>query len=482
MKENIVAGIAGVYKREEGLLKPMLEKLEHRGPCGKRIFRYKGSMLGCTVHPNGGFFKDYRGCISVDGEIYNPDQLKIDCRNLLSLFRRKETGFLKYINGKFAIAIIDNGHLVLARDRLGVKPLYYSTEKNGICFASEIKALQEVAKEIKFLPPGHFLNSKHGLHRYWKMSCAGPSLSNPSEIIPLLRKNLEKAVCKRLKGKSRVGVFLSGGIDSSIIAYLVKKNFKNVVFFSVGVKGSSDIKFASMLAKYLKVPHCIHTYDLKEMKKVLPEVIYHLESFDYLLVRSCIPNFMVSRLAGQKNIDTVFIGEGGDELFAGYEFLRHLRGVNLQRKSINLIQNLHNTGLQRCDRMPLSFGVEAKIPFLDIDFVKFALGISTALRVEKGKQEKWILRKSFEDVLPREIVRRKKQKFSQGSGSYKIMKKVANTEISDREFKKEKKIGKSFILRNKEELLYYRIFKKFFPYNSILGQTSEQIVRFSLHF
>jgi len=282
-------------------------------------------------------------------------------------------------------------------------------------------------------------------------------------------------VQKRLKGKSKVGVFLSGGIDSSIIAYLVKKNFRDVIFLSVGTDKSSDLLFAGSLAKYLRAPHYIHRYDVREMRAVLPKVIYHLESFDALLVRRSIPNFIVARLAKKKGVDTVFIGEGGDELFAGYEWLKNLRGRDLHDKLMDFMPVLHNTGFQRCDRMPLSLGIEAKIPFFDAEFIRFALKISPSLKISDRKQEKWVLRKSFEDFLPSEIVWRKKQKFSQGAGSYEIMARVADKEISDAEFRREKLIEDGSILKNKEELLYYRIFRKFFPYDSILPNVGRSI-------
>ncbi|OIO03711.1 asparagine synthetase B [Candidatus Desantisbacteria bacterium CG_4_10_14_0_8_um_filter_48_22] len=465
-----MSGIAGIYKSGgRKLLGTMLSKIEHRGLSGRAMFFYGDSCsLGFAIHPDSSFFRDRRGCILVDGEVYGRNAGKISSEDLLSLFRERKNDFVKCINGEYAIAVYDAGSLMLVRDRLGVKPLYYSRCGDKIYFASEIKSLQAAAKEISSLPPGHFIGSECGLHRHWTAHYAAPLLSEPEKIMPLLRENLEKAVRKRLEGKSRVGIFLSGGIDSSIIAYLVKKNFGNVIFLSAGTRGSPDLKFSSMLAEYLKTPHFTIVYGRKDMEEILPGVIYSLESFDALLVRSSIPNFLVARLAKEKGIDTVFIGEGGDELFAGYDFLKNLKGRELQIKMTNLLLALYNTGFQRCDRIPSACGIEAKIPFFDTDFVRFALRISPALKTAANLQEKWILRKSFEGILPKEIVWRKKQKFSQGSGSYEMMEKAANTQISDKEFEKERIIDNSLTLRNKEELLYYRIFKKFFPSDSAL--------------
>lgn len=214
------------------------------------------------------------------------------------------------------------------------------------------------------------------------------------------------------------------------------------------------------MADYLNSEHHEVVVSFEDMLKVLPQVIYHLESFDVLLVRSNITNFLAGK-ESSNYVDKVFSGEGGDGLFAGYEYLKSIPKENLDDELIDITNRLHNTALQRVDRCSSAFGVFAYFPFLDSEVVEFALQIPAEYKIYNGI-EKWILRQSMKGILPEEVFNRKKAKFWEGAGVSELLSEYANQKISDYDFNKEKKLKNGWLLRSKEELLYYKIFKEHF--------------------
>jgi asparagine synthase (glutamine-hydrolysing) len=280
-----------------------------------------------------------------------------------------------------------------------------------------------------------------------------------------IRHLLERAVIKRLMSDVPLGVFLSGGLDSSIIAAIAARHLPRLKTFSVGTENSEDRKYAILCSDFLGTDHYERIYTLDDMLSVLPEVIYHLESYDAALVRSAIPNYLLAKLAAE-HVKVVLSGEGADEIFSGYHYLKSLDGGDLYRELLEITNALHNTNLQRCDRMSMAHGLEARVPFLDVDVVNYAFGLPTGLKLGPDDTEKWILRQAFEDYLPHEIASRRKSKFSEGCGSCHALLAVAEEQISDSEYNRSCELPDGIILRNKEELLYYRIFKQFFPSES----------------
>ncbi|MEM3512931.1 MAG: asparagine synthase-related protein, partial [Thermoplasmata archaeon] len=218
--------------------------------------------------------------------------------------------------------------------------------------------------------------------------------------------------------------------------------------------GSEDALLSEKLASELGLEHTVVEYGLKEMLDVLPEVIYHLESFDFALVRSAIPNYIVVREAA-KHVRTLLSGEGGDELFAGYSYLENIPG-NLNSELRKLLHTAHNNAFQRDDRMFAAHGVDCRVPFLHLPLVEFAFGIPSEYKIQNGVR-KWILRRAIEKAgLPDYIVNREKRKFSDGAGSMFAIEEYVENQISDREFEIARKELR--FVRNKEELFYYRIF------------------------
>jgi asparagine synthase (glutamine-hydrolysing) len=260
-----------------------------------------------------------------------------------------------------------------------------------------------------------------------------------------------------------VGVWLSGGVDSSVIAALARPFVDRLYTFSAGIEGASDLEYARQVAEFIGAEHYEHIYKVEDMKRVLEKVIYHLESFDAPLVHSAISNYLVSELAANY-VPFVLSGEGGDELFAGYSYQKaYSNEIELTLSIQDAIASLHNTALQRVDRSATALRTGVAVPFLDPDVVRYALAIPARWKI-RGPQEmeKWPLRESLSDALPDGVIWRGKSKFWEGSGSGERMTNFAEGEISDEEFNAERDLGFEGRLNSKEELMYYCIFKEYF--------------------
>ena len=257
--------------------------------------------------------------------------------------------------------------------------------------------------------------------------------------------------------------WLSGGVDSSVIAALARPFVDRLYTFSAGIEGAPDLRYARQVAQHIGAEHHEQIYSLEEMLSVLDKVIYHLESFDAPLVHSAVSNYLVSKLASDY-VPFVLSGEGGDELFAGYSYQKtYSSEVELTLSIQDAIAALHNTALQRVDRSATANNTGVAVPFLDPDVVRYALAIPARWKI-RGPQEmeKWPLRQSLADALPDEVIWRGKSKFWEGSGSGVRLSDFAEGEISDEMFTSERDLGTEGQLNSKEELLYYRIFKDHF--------------------
>ncbi len=412
--------------------------------------------------------------IVLNGEIYNFQSLRselesrypftthTDTEVLLHLYEEMGPRALERLSGMFAFAIYDRGQVFLARDRIGIKPLYMGTKGSQTCFASELKCLKGCT-DIKEFPPGHSYTPDSGFKRYWDLPSPRPYSLSLEQSFERVREIVQKAVERRLVADVPVGVFLSGGLDSSIIAAVMRKHHDALHSFAVGMEGSQDLASAREVAGFLGTVHHEYVYTREEMIQILPEVIYHLESFDAPLVRSSIPGFLVSRLA-QPYVKVILTGEGSDELFSGYHYLKTITDSEaLFRELVRITSSLHNTNLQRTDRMTMAHSLEARVPFLDPEVVEFAFSLPIRIRQASGNGiEKWFLRKAYEGMLPDGIVWRTKQKFSEGAGSSGVIERVAEETISDSEYQRERERAPVEI-RSKEELTYYRLFQEHFP-------------------
>ncbi|MFB3890841.1 MAG: asparagine synthase B [Phycisphaerae bacterium] len=486
-----MCGILGVSRgREARTVAPLLKLLEHRGPDGKGLWHDDHHTFGHTrlsiIDLEGGgqpmSGADGRMHVTFNGEIYNYQQLRqamgegvfrthSDTEAILGL---AQTGSLpevwvRKLDGMFAFALADGADLMLARDPLGIKPLYIGQVKGAMAFASELKALVGRASHISEFPPGHVFHVKSGLKCYWRLERAAKDIQDAREAKAGLRERLERAVRTRLIADVPVGVFLSGGLDSSLIAALARRHKHPLDTFSVGTEGSPDRLLAWQVAAFLGTRHHERVYDIEEAIEALPEVIYHLESFDCALVRSAVPNFFLAKLASQ-HVKVSLSGEGADELFAGYEYLKDIPADALDAELLNITSALHNTNLQRCDRMSMAHGLEVRVPFLDdLEVVQYAFRIPARLK-RYGTEgiEKWILRMVAQDVLPENIAWRKKMKFAAGAGLGDKLAVFADKQISDGDFRRQREIADGTFLGSKEELLYYRIFRQMYPRDELI--------------
>lgn len=481
-----MCGIVGAYGAAPDL-KASLERITHRGPDGHDIVSRINSSLGHTrlaiIDIEGGDqplkSADGRQWLICNGEIYNHMELRqskhdynfrtlSDSEVILALYEQHGTDAVQKLDGMFAFALVDEDRILLARDPLGIKPLYYGWKAETLYFASEIKALYNIVEEIKEFPPGHWYDSKTGFVRYYDVQkVAEQSSQTPQRpTIKDIHHSLKKAVQKRLMSDVPVGVFLSGGLDSSIIAGLVSQSLPNVHSFSVGFHNSQDLAYARQVATYLGTHHHEYIYTIEDMLEALPSVIYHLESFDPSLVRSAIPNFFLARLA-RKYVTVVLSGEGADELYAGYSYLKQIGSDELTDELIAITDTLHSCNLLRCDRMAMAHGLEARVPFLDTEFIHLSFAVPNKEKIYGTQNiEKWALRKAFEGIIPDDVIWRVKEQFSKGAGSAYVFEELAETEITDSELKQATqeiyhKTG--HMIYTKEELYYYRIFTQFFP-------------------
>ncbi len=466
-----MAGIAGI-KAGKADLEEMLQRLKHRGPCETWLSPGQYLRAGCCLSPSEkmpqprGYACQGARVAVLDGHVYKTEGGELTDANLvLSLYERHGTRFAEAMDGDFACAIADGDELIVARDAVGLKPLYYGQRDGEFYFASEAKALCPVADDIKEFPPQHIYTSTLGFHRYTPGVEEIPDFDTPEQAARILAELLERAVEKRMADGAPEGVLLSGGLDSSIIACLVKECKPDIKAFTVSMEGGEDLPLARDVARYLGIKHHVYMYAESEITEVLPQVIYYLESFEEDNVHGAVANFFASRLAAQHS-NCVLSGEGADEFLGGYhdQLKRAKDEDEVTRLMDELIAVAYNTGLQRLDRMMAAHSLEFRTPFLDRAVTDFCLKIPTKWKVYgEARIGKWILRKAFSDRLPEYIAWQTKRPFASGAGSSKIMRSIALKQVSDEEFATHRQTEEGLRLNSAEELYYYRIFKDSFP-------------------
>lgn len=404
--------------------------------------------------------------VVLDAEIHNWAELATGAASpreaVQAYYRGRGPAFVAELDGPFALAMGTSEGVFLARDVVGKSPLYWGRRGEAVCFCSEIKGLLGWATDIAEFPPGHYYQPGSGVVCFATVAEQPPIDLSPEAVAAELKARLVKSVRKRVGG-GEVGVWLSGGVDSATMAALARRQTSKLDTFVVGLPGAPDLKYARMVADHIGSRHHERVCSADELPTMLQEVIYHLESFDALLVRSSLPNYLAGRIASD-HVSAVLSGEGGDELFAGYHYLKELSPDQIPEELIDITNRLHNTALQRVDRCSASHGLVARTGFLDRDVVDFALRIPAHMKVSDNgeKTGKWILRKAMAGLLPDEVLWRRKAKFWEGSGVGDLLAGYAEQTISDSEFAAERVVSDAVPLRTKEELLYYRIFKAHF--------------------
>ena len=424
-----IAGIARPGKVAE--VTSMLEALTHRGRAGLNVFEAEDSCLGA---------------VSAVG--------KLQAWDVSGVMVRDETG-----PGHYARAVASGGGFVLSRDPIGVAPLYYGRSSDGaLCFASEVKALLTVADQVHELPPG----SSYDGSRFAQSSplTAQPLRTEPPEqLAVLLRERLQAAVACCVT-REHVGSWLSGGLDSSALVALARPLIGTLHTFAGGLAGATDLEYAREVAEYLGTRHHEVLLTMEMLKKALPEVIVALESFDALLVRSSVVNYLVGQVASD-HVAAAFSGEGGDELFGGYAYLKELPTEKLTAELEEITGRLHNTALQRVDRSASAHGLTAHTCFLDPAVVELAFQIPPEYKI-RGGVEKWILRRALDGLLPETVLERPKAKFWEGAGVEGLLAEHAEGCVTDGDFGRERHLPNGWVLDSKEELMYYHLFREHF--------------------
>jgi len=479
-----MCGIAGIWgKYDEDTVREMMRRLAHRGPDAQGILREpeRPAVLGhrrLAIMDLAGGDQPIRSeegnrAIVANGEIYNfallrsqmkdryRFQTQSDSEAALALYAERGTACADDLDGMFAFAISDGDDLFVARDPIGIKPLYFGRRNGDLLFASEIKALIGLAEDVREFPPGSWFHSKIGTRAYYEVPDRTPVLRTVEEHVALVRETLERSVTKRLMSDVPIGAFLSGGLDSSIIAALVRPYVDELYTFSVGIEGCRDLEAARTVARHLDTVHHEHILKPEEIAASLPDILFHLESFDQDLVRSAIPCYFTARLASQE-VKVILTGEGADELFAGYRYYRDYEDPPLlQRELRRSVRSLHNINLQRVDRMTMAHSIEGRVPFLDVEMIEVAQTIPSELKLKKNggprRVEKWVLRKVCEDLLPAEIVWRDKEQFDEGSGTVDLLAEAIGRWMPVAEARQYSRYHPIARLRSPEECLYHKL-------------------------
>ncbi|MFV0346054.1 MAG: asparagine synthase B [Bacteroidales bacterium] len=508
-----MCGIVGVFnlKTNSGLLrKQVLEqakKLRHRGPDWSGIYCGEKAIIAherlAIVDPESGgqplYSKNKKHVLGVNGEIYNHQNIRnitkdkyeyqtgSDCEVILALYEENGSQFLDELNGMFAFALYDEekDSFLIARDHIGIIPLYMGWDKEGNFYvASELKALEGYCATIKEFPPGHYLHSKEGDEpiKWWTRDWMDyENVKNNSTSIDELRQAMEDAVHRQLMTDVPYGVLLSGGLDSSITSALAKKFSKSRIesddkkeawwpqlhSFVIGLEGSPDLAAARKVADHIgSVHHEIH-YTIQEGLDAIRDVIYHIETYDVTTIRASTPMYLLARVIKSMGIKMVLTGEGADEIFGGYLYFHKAPNAEeFHKETLRKLSKLHMYDCLRANKSLCSFGVEGRVPFLDKEFMDVAMRLNPADKMAgKDKIEKYVVRKAFENILPESVAWRQKEQFSDGVGYGWIdtLKQIAIEQVSDEMMENAKYRFSLNTPMSKEEYLYRSIFEEHFP-------------------
>jgi asparagine synthase (glutamine-hydrolysing) len=507
-----MCGIVGVFdlKKDAESLRSqalhMSRKQRHRGPDWSGIYMCDKSILVherlAIVDPTSGkqplFSSDGKLALAVNGEIYNHRELKknlkepydfltqSDCEVILALYKEKGVDFLEDLNGIFAFALYDeeNNSYLIARDHMGIIPLYMGWDEWGSFYvASELKALVGVCKKIEEFLPGHYLYSKEGKLQKWytREWVDYEKVKDNKTDIQAIKKALEDAVHRQLMSDVPYGVLLSGGLDSSVISAIAKKysarrveteDLKDAWWpqlhsFAVGLKDSTDLIAARKVADHIGTVHHEVNFTIQEGLDALRDVIYHIETYDVTTIRASTPMYLLARVIKSMGVKMVLTGEGSDELFGGYLYFHKAPDAKaFHEETVRKLNKLHLYDCLRANKSLAAWGVEGRVPFLDKEFIDVAMRMNPADKMSgNGKIEKWVLRKAFEDYLPQEVVWRQKEQFSDGVGYSWIdtLKKLTEEQVSDEQLQNAAYRFPINTPRSKEEYYYRNIFSELFP-------------------
>ena len=484
----------------------MSKLLRHRGPDWSGVYSSEKAILvherlaivGVSSGAQPLYNPEKTNILAVNGEIYNHKELAVelnvnfefqtqsDCEVILALYKQKGPEFLDDLNGIFAFCLYDeeNDAYLIGRDHIGIIPLYTGHDEHGNFYvASELKALSPICKHIEEFPPGHYLYSKDGeLKPYYKRDWETfDAVKDNSAEAQDVKEALEAAVKRQLMCDVPYGVLLSGGLDSSVISAITQRFaakriedndesdawWPKLHSFSVGLEGSPDLAAAQKVADMIGTVHHPIIFTIQEGIDALREVIYHIETYDVTTIRASTPMYLMARQIKAMGIKMVLSGEGADELFGGYLYFHKAPNAQEFHEELNRkVSKLHMFDCLRANKSMAAWGVEARVPFLDKEFVDVAMRINPEAKMCKdGKIEKHILRAGFDGYLPEEVLWRQKEQFSDGVGYSWIdtLKEFVNEQVSDQELANAKFKYPINTPDSKEAYYYRTIFEEHFP-------------------
>lgn len=493
----------------------MSKKIRHRGPDWSGIHCSGSAILAherlSIVDPESGgqplFSPDGKQVLSVNGEIYNHQEIRerykgrydfqtgSDCEVILALYRDKGIDFLEDLNGIFAFALYDEEQdaFLIARDHIGVIPLYIGYNADGMVFvASELKALEGECERYEPFLPGHYYWSKApGMKPWYKRDWMEYDnvKDNPASS-DAIRKSLCAAVKRQMMSDVPYGVLLSGGLDSSVISAITESYAERRIetdsqsrawwprlhSFAVGLKGAPDLAKARLVADYIGTVHHEINYTIQEGLDALRDVIYFIETYDITTVRASVPMYLLARVIKSMGIKMVLSGEGADEIFGGYLYFHKAPSAEeFHKETVRKLSKLHQYDCLRANKSLSAWGVEGRVPFLDKEFLDVAMRTNPKAKMcslngsdPKASMEKRIVREAFEDMLPEEVAWRQKEQFSDGVGYSWIdtLKKITSEAVTDEQMAH---AAERFPINTplcKEEYYYRSIFEEHFPSES----------------
>lgn len=487
----------------------MSRKIRHRGPDWSGIYCGGSAILAherlAIVDPESGrqplMSPDGKVVLAVNGEIYNHRDIRrryagryafmtgSDCEVILALWRDKGPALVDELSGIFAFALYDEqtDEFLIARDPIGVIPLYMGTDDDGTVYvASELKALEGFCKQYEAFPPGHYYYSRDGhAKQYYKRDWADyDAVKDNGADTEELRQALEQAVRRQLMSDVPYGVLLSGGLDSSVISAVARKFSATRVesggrdeawwprlhSFAVGLRGAPDLAKARLVADHIGTVHHEINYTLQEGIDALSDVIYFTETYDVTTVRASTPMYLLARFIRSMGIKMVLSGEGADEVFGGYLYFHKAPTPRaFHEETVRKLSRLHQYDCLRANKSLAAWGVEGRVPFLDKEFLDVAMRLNPKAKMCPGRQiEKRVLREAFADLLPDEVAWRQKEQFSDGVGYSWIdtLRGMAETAVTDSQMSRAAERFAVNPPRSKEEYMYREMFESHFPSRS----------------
>ena len=487
----------------------MSQKIRHRGPDWSGIYCGGSAILAherlSIVDPESGkqplFSPDKKQVLAVNGEIYNHQAIRrqyadkyqfqtgSDCEVILALYREKGIHFLEDISGIFAFALYDaeKDEFLIARDPIGVIPLYIGYDSEGkVYVASELKALEGNCDRYEPFLPGHYYSSREGIMtRYYQRDWMQyEKVKDNDARVEEVRNALMDSVKRQLMSDVPYGVLLSGGLDSSVISAIAEKFSENRIedddntrawwprlhSFAVGLKGAPDLEKAKMVADHIGTVHHEINYTIQEGLDAIRDVIYFIETYDVTTVRASTPMYLLARVIKSMGIKMVLSGEGADEIFGGYLYFHKAPNAKaFHEETVRKLSKLYLYDCLRANKSLSAWGVEGRVPFLDKEFLDVAMRLNPEAKMCPGKtMEKRIVREAFADMLPEEVAWRQKEQFSDGVGYSWIdtLKQITASAVSDEQMAHAAERFPINPPRNKEEYYYRSIFAEHFPSDS----------------